>query len=265
MTKDLDTLGPAEVATYLERLGYLEKPTPTEPVLRALHRAHLLAVPFENLDIARGVPIRLDPAALYAKVVTRRRGGFCYELNGLFAELLRAIGFRVTLLSAGVAHEAGGYGPAFDHLALRVDLEGPRLVDVGFGDSFRDPLRLDTAEIQEQRDGAYRIVAAGDDRILVRVGPEGERAQYRFNLVPRALSDFSALCLFHQTSPASHFTRGRICTRATPTGRVTLSERRLIRTDRGDRVERALSDEGAVSEALWTEFGIHLDPPKVGG
>jgi N-hydroxyarylamine O-acetyltransferase len=207
------------------------------------------------------VPLRLDPAALFAKIVTRRRGGFCYELNGLFAELLRALGFRVALLSAGVAHEAGGFGPDFDHLALRVDLDRPWLADVGFGDSFREPLRLDTVEVQVQRDSAYRIVADGDDRLLVRLGPDGERPQYRFGLAPRGLADFAGMCHFQQTSPLSHFTQGRICTRATRAGRVTLRERRLIHTRRGHRVERELADEFAVSGALRTHFGIRLDPP----
>ena len=85
-----------------------------------MHRAHLLAVPFENLDIHLGRPISLDQDALFGKIVTRRRGGFCYELNGLFALLLRELGFEVTLLSAGVARADGGFGPEFDHLTLLV-------------------------------------------------------------------------------------------------------------------------------------------------
>jgi N-hydroxyarylamine O-acetyltransferase len=250
----------SDVNSYLERIGYRGERAPTEAVLRELHLAHLYAVPFENLDISRGIPIQLDSAALFAKIVTRRRGGFCYELNGLFAELLRALGFAVTLLSAGVGHETGGFGPDFDHLTLRVDLDTPWLVDVGFGESFREPLRLDSEEIQAQGAGGYRIIRDGAHRLLVRRGIDGEKPQYRFSLEPRALPDFAGMCLYHQTSPLSHFTQKRVCTMATPEGRVTLSGRRLIVTRSGTREEVELADEEAVASALWTYFGIELDP-----
>src|SRR4029078_1950800 len=95
--------------------------------LRALHLAHMLAVPFENLNIGMGWPIVLDEAALFDKVVARRRGRFCYALNGLFAALLRNLGFQVTRLSAGVARPDGGFGPEFDHLNLVVGCPHPPL------------------------------------------------------------------------------------------------------------------------------------------
>src|SRR5262245_1877300 len=168
---------PSDADAYLARIGYQGERTPSEAALRELHLAHLYAAPFENLDISRGVPIQMDPAALFAKIVTRRRGGFCYELNGLFSELLRALGFGVTLLSAGVGHETGGFGPDYDHLTLRVDLGTPWLVDVGFGESFREPLRLDSEEIQAQAAGSYRIIRDGAHRLLVRRGSDGEKPQ----------------------------------------------------------------------------------------
>src|SRR5262245_30849131 len=108
------------IQAYLDRIDYHGPLDPTAETLRALHIAHLLAVPFENLNIGLGWPIVLDQAALFEKIVLRRRGGFCYELNGLFAALLRALGFDVTLLSAGVARATGGFGPEFDHLTLQV-------------------------------------------------------------------------------------------------------------------------------------------------
>src|SRR6266540_1131840 len=104
-----------DIQAYLCRIHYRGGLAPTAAILRELHRAHLLTVPFENLDIHLGRPILLDQEALFDKIVTRRRGGFCYELNGLFALLLRELGFDVTLLSAGVAHADGGFGPEFDH------------------------------------------------------------------------------------------------------------------------------------------------------
>src|ERR1700692_3852675 len=109
---------------YLKRLSYHGSLEPTHRTLQALHEAHLLAVPFENLDIHIGRKILLDEGALWAKIVEQRRGGFCYELNSTFAWLLRTLGFQVELLSASVANEAGGFGPEFDSPKLLVSLSG---------------------------------------------------------------------------------------------------------------------------------------------
>src|SRR2546422_9120029 len=147
-----------DIAAYLRRIGYTGPIVPTLETLREIHRAHLLAVPFENLDIPLGRPIVCDEDTFVRKIVERRRGGFCYEMNGAFAALLRAIGFRVTLLSARVPQPDGSDGPEFDHLTLRVDIEEPWLADVGFGDSFMEPLRLKTGIEQEQEARRVHIV-----------------------------------------------------------------------------------------------------------
>src|SRR2546427_8621834 len=122
---------------YLERinypLNYRRSLAPDAETLRALQVAHLLAVPFENLSIHAGQPIILEDDALFTKIVENGRGGFCYEANGLFAALLRALGFNVAMLSAEVANAEGEFGPNFDHMALMVMLEQRWLVDVGFG------------------------------------------------------------------------------------------------------------------------------------
>ncbi len=149
-----------DVGAYLARIGYSGPPTPTLETLQGLHEAHYRTVPFENLDIALGRPIRLEETALFEKIVVRRRGGFCYELNGLFAALLRALGFRVTLLSAGVmSSRRREFGPEFDHLSLRVALAEPWLADVGFGEAFCRPLLLDVRDEQQDPCGVFRIVA----------------------------------------------------------------------------------------------------------
>src|SRR5918911_3762110 len=151
-----------DVEAYLERIDYRGPLEPTAETLRRLHVAHLLAVPFENLSIHAGEPIVLEDGALFDKVVARRRGGFCYELNGLFAALLRELGFNVGMLSAAVARREGGFGPEFDHMALLVTLEERWLADVGFGDSFVEPLLLDERGEQRQGPPAYRILPHGD-------------------------------------------------------------------------------------------------------
>jgi N-hydroxyarylamine O-acetyltransferase len=245
------------LAAYLERIGYSGPVSPDEETLRQIHRAHLLAVPFENLDIAWGKTIEVNQEAFVRKVVERRRGGFCYELNGAFAALLQALGFRVTLLSARVAREDGSYGREFDHLALRVDLEQPWLADVGFGDSFVDPLRLEAGLEQDQTVGRFRIEQAGNALRLERRRVDGEwTPEYRFSLEPRRLEEFEGMCHYHQTSPQSSFTQKRVCSLATPKGRVTLSDMKLITTSEGGRAERLLESDADWRAILADHFGI---------
>src|SRR5215212_6141818 len=156
------------ITAYLDRIQDGGSRDPDAGTLRRLQVAHLLAVPFENLSIHWGEPIVLDDEALFDKVVARRRGGFCYELNGLFAALLRALGFQVTMLSAAVARADGTFGPDFDHMALQVTLEERWLADVGFGDSFRDPLRLDERGEQPEGTKAFRIDEDNGHLLLLR-------------------------------------------------------------------------------------------------
>lgn len=247
---------------YLQRLNYHGPRACDVDTLRALHQAHLLAVPFENLDIHRGRPIALEEAALYDKIVRQRRGGFCYELNGLFAALLRALGLDVKLLSGRVM-ENGEFGPEFDHLTLLVQLEERWLADVGFGDSFRAPLRLDEPNEQVQHGVAYRLSNSGEQwTMLRRLANQEWEPQYLFTLQPHRLADFAGMCLYHQTSPASHFTQNRICSRATPAGRVTLSDMRLIITTNGQRQEKMLKTQDEYARALEEHFGIDLTKSK---
>lgn len=245
-------------ARYLQRIGYHGSLSPTAQTLSALQQAHLLSVPFENLDISLGRPIELDETALFEKIVQRRRGGFCYELNGLFAALLRDLGYSVTLLSAQVAHKNGGFGPPFDHLALLVTLEEPWLVDVGFGDSFRAPLRLESLREQVQAEGSYRLIQEGSLWTWYQQDGTDWQAQYCFTLQPHTLAEFIPMCRYHQTSPQSHFTQGRVCTLATEDGRVTLSELRLITTVGHERHEQVLAGEDEFHVLLQQRFGISL-------
>jgi N-hydroxyarylamine O-acetyltransferase len=246
-----------KVAAYLDRIQYSGTVTPNAETLRNIHRAHLFAVPFENLDIGWGRVIRVDQEAFVHKVVEQRRGGFCYELNGAFAALLQALGFRVTLLSARVPRADGSDGPEFDHLTLRVDLEEPWLADVGFGDSFVDPLRLAVGLEQEQDGRWFRMVEAGEYLRLERnEGGTGWKTEYLFGLEPRRLEEFAPMCHYHQTSEESPFTQKRVCSKATPEGRITLSEMKLISTRNGLREERLLPSEEEWRTLLWEHFGV---------
>lgn len=248
-----------DVDAYLKRINYNGPREVSAETLRALQVAHLMSVPFENLSIHSGESIVLDENALFTKIVEQRRGGFCYECNGLFAGLLRALGFDVVMLGAGVAHATGGFGPIFDHMALMVTLDERWLVDVGFGDSFLEPLRLDSRADQVQGTRSFRIVDQ-DDYLVVMLRNDNEdwQPQYRFRLQPYTFPDYDEMCRFHQTSPESHFTRNVVCSRATADGRITLSGMRLITTSGPQRVqdERTLSSREEYDRILRDQFGV---------
>ncbi len=249
-----------DLPAYFQRVGYGGAVERTLETLRALHRAHLLAVPFENLDIGLKRPIVLDEEKMVEKIVTRRRGGFCYEMNGVFAAALRQIGFRVTLLSARVPNQQGEIGPEFDHMALRVDLEQPWLADVGFGrEGFFEPLPLEEGIETTQRSVTYRLRRQGERWLAEhRRSDQDWGLLYDFTLIPRRLEDFAGMCRWHQTSPQSPFTRGRLCSRLTLEGRITLSGLKLIVTKNGQRTERDLAGEEEFQAALLEHFGLIL-------
>ena len=256
----------AALTAYLDRIGARRPAVLDAAALGALHLAHQRTVPFENLSIHLGEPISLDEAGLIAKIVTRRRGGFCYELNGAFALLLEGLGAQVTRAAARVYDGEGRLGPLFDHLALVVRLpdgSGPWLADVGFGAHSSYPLRYDGRDAQDDPGGRFVLADAPDGD--VDVAKDG-KPQYRIERRERALADFVPTCWWQQTSPDSHFTWSTICSRLTGDGRISLSGRTLIRTSDGTRTEEDLGADDAVLAAYREHFGIVLDRvPVVAG
>lgn len=252
-----------DLLEYLARLHYIKPLEPDAQTLRGLHLAHMLHVPFENLDIGLRRPIRLNQQALWEKLVLQGRGGFCYELNGMFAWLLKQVGFQITYLNARVYGDADRLGIDFDHLALLVQIPGQAgrwLVDVGFGDSFNEPLEFEQPGEQVQGLRAYRLeqVLSGFD--VWQKNYQGVwKRQYFFDLQPRRFpADYEAACTYHQTSPASSFTRGTIISRATPNGRVSLEDGWLILTENGQRSKRRLRDQNEYDALLNQYFNITL-------
>ncbi len=245
-------------ATYLQRIQYSGALTPHADTLRALHRAHMFTVPFENLSIHSGETIHLNVPWLFDKIVTRRRGGFCYELNGLFGWLLTELGFRVELLSARVARPDGQFGQEFDHMVLLVHLEEPWLADVGFGDSYLEPLRLNERGEQNDPAGKFRIAELDGGLIMEEWVEDKFEAQHLFTLIPRQLADYEMMCHYQQTSPESTFTKKMICSKATPNGRITLSGNRLIHTRHGEREKIDLTGSEEINTSLKAHFGITL-------
>jgi N-hydroxyarylamine O-acetyltransferase len=251
------------VDAYLKRIQFSRPVKPDVQTLHELHRAHMLHVPFENLDIALKRPILLNEEALWNKIILQGRGGFCYELNGLFARLLQEIGFDVTYLNARVFNREGKLGIDFDHLVLLVHIPGRPgrwLADVGFGDSFNEPLSFEGPELQEQGRRAYRLEAMQEGNATWQRNYDGSWERHYFfdhrsHIFPE---EYESACTYHQTSPQSSFTRGSIISRATSEGRVSLEDGWLIITNNGLRTERAVTSRDQHNTLLNYYFRIVL-------
>lgn len=227
--------------------------------LTRLQHSHLLHIPFENLDVMRQMPIYLNVDTIYAKVVARRRGGYCYELNGLFNELLVELGYDAHLVAATVSKPSGEWAKADTHAAILVDLDSPYLVDVGFGAATpRMPIPLDGSERSDDVGAVYRTVQVDTTHYdLIRKSGTAERTLYRFSTVHKNLIDFHEGCVYNQVSKESTFTHKDIVTIATPEGRNTLSDNVLTKTQNGDAVTSTLSAEEKTS-VLANMFNIRL-------
>jgi N-hydroxyarylamine O-acetyltransferase len=248
---------------YLERIGVNVVPKePNVKALRMLQKRHLLSVPFENLDIHWKRPIILDTNLFFEKIVEKSRGGFCYELNGLFNELLLSLGFRSCLISARV-FDGNDYGPEYAHAAIKVAINDDEyLADVGFGDFTTEPLGFSLGSEQHDPNGIFTI--RRHDKEFLEVAKrdgKGWKSEYIFQDTPRQLSEFSGMCDFQQYSPSSHFTKGKICSMLTESGRKTLTEKSYIVTAGKDRSETQVAIEPEFLAILKREFGI--EQPKV--
>ena len=244
---------------YLRRIGIEDSELPANAAsLKLLQKKHLLNVPFENLDIHWKRPITLDTAKFYEKMVGDGRGGFCYELNGLFNELLRKLGFQTRLVSARVSDGKGGFGAEYDHLAIIVTIgELEYVADVGFGAFTAHPLRL-VADLEQEDEIGTFVIRRFDDGCLEVAKKDGERwqSEYIFKYFGRALEEFAEMCRFHQTSPESHFTQGKVCSLMTENGRKTLTDKKFIETRNGEKKETEVNSEDEFNQILAREFHI---------
>ncbi|MEV4443054.1 arylamine N-acetyltransferase [Streptomyces sp. NPDC049577] len=247
-----------DVDAYLERIGAKRPERLDLAALAHLQERHIMSVPFETIDFNLGIPIRMGEDVL-DKVVRRRRGGGCYELNSAFATLLRELGFSVHMLPGRTLHngQEALLGWFYGHMVLRVDLaDGPYLVDVGFRWASRKPLRMDLREVQQDENGAYRIVDTPEGDVeLVHNGVHRIRLETR----ARDLGDFVPTLWFFSTSPDSPVTGGSVwASLITPTGRVSLLDRTLTRIENGERFKEVLDDEAFIP-AMRRWFGMEID------
>ncbi|GAA0592793.1 arylamine N-acetyltransferase [Virgibacillus siamensis] len=248
-----------EIDKYLQRIGIGNTKGIGLETLSQLQLQHMLHVPFENLDVMHHIPIPLDVETYYKKIVLNQRGGFCYELNGLFNWLLQNLGFKSHFISGTINRPDGSWAKNGSHATQIVNLDQAYLVDVGFGDSARVPIPL-TGETREDISGVYRAIKLREKIFdLQRKENEYEwNTLFRFDITPRKLTDFDEACHFNQTSSKSHFTQKEIVSLATLDGRMTFSGNSLIATHHGEKQKTTVSNSKK-SSVLEQYFGIHFN------
>lgn len=246
-----------KLAAYLDRIGYNGPVAPDLATLKAVHRAHHFAIPYENLDVQLGRPVVTDPAIAYDKIVTRRRGGWCYEMNGVLGWALGEIGFSVTRMMAGVRREQDGDIAISNHLILRVDLEdGPWMADVGFGDGPLDPYPIAAGRIAG--DFPCRLEAMDEGWWRLHNHARGGAPSFDFQVAPADEQAMADRCHWLQTDPASGFVQNAVVQRHQP-GRLLLLRGRTLRTlTATDAADRLITDAEDYVATLNADFALDL-------
>lgn len=239
---------------YFARTGYRGPREATLGTLRGLHRAHLLTIPYENLDIHLGRPLTLDPDSTFTKLVDERRGGWCFEMNGVFGRVLETLGFDVRYLSAAVGRATRGWRAQGNHLVLLVRLDRPWLADVGFGDGFLTPLPLEPGTYS-QGFLQYRVERDGP-RWSVHSHEFGGAEGFDFTLTPRTLDQFGAQNHELQTSPESGFVKATVCERFVSNGLVMLRGAVLREVRAGGVTTHTVRDAAEYEQVLRERFDL---------
>ncbi|MEU2127147.1 arylamine N-acetyltransferase [Streptomyces sp. NPDC018352] len=262
-----------DLDAYLARIGWTGERRPTSDVLRSVHRAHALGIPFENLEPVLGSAPSLALADLEAKLVRGGRGGYCYEHNTLLAAALTALGFRITLLCARVVVGAGpGDIRPRTHMLMLAEVPGeatPYLADVGFGSpgALLEPIPLVAGAELHDAPRRHRLVNTPHDGPLARWELQAHSAdgawesQYAFTLEPFEAPDYEVINWHIATNPRSPFSHRVYAQRTTADTHFSLNGRTLTVTALdGTREERELADGDEVLRVLAADFGIHLPP-----
>jgi N-hydroxyarylamine O-acetyltransferase len=252
-----------DLAAYLERIGFSGEARPDLATLRALHRAHLAAIPYENLDVQLGRRVTPDPVAAFDKLVTRRRGGWCYEMNGVFGAALQAIGFKVTRLAGGVLRAVAGDSVTGNHLVLLIDLAGqPWIADVGLGGGTLEPYALAAGPLSISGYD-FRLEGAGDGWWRFHNHRNFGATSFDFQLTPADPEVLAAKCDWLQSAPESIFVQHLIVQRFRRDEALQIVDRTLHRVT-ASRVDKTLigsADE--LVEVLGADFGLDLPEAAV--
>jgi N-hydroxyarylamine O-acetyltransferase len=254
-----------ELSGYLARLG-IDAPERTDAAgLAAVQRAHRLAIPFENLDILLGQGINLAPDALFDKLVTRQRGGYCFEQNRLLAEALDAMGFQLRPLMARVWHYGPTETPGRTHMLLLVTLSRrPWIADAGFGGGYAPPMPLVADRIAKDGGVRHKLRRDADHGwMLERDGGEGWQPQYSFTEDMVHQADIAMANHWTATAPESRFTTSAVLSRVLPDGGVSLIDRRLTLRRAGGGVNREISGAEDYRAVLAESFGLALSEEEV--
>ncbi len=256
----------SQLDAYLQRIGLARPRRPTADALIRIHRAHIDTVPYENLAIQLGRPIRLDADALFEKIVVERRGGFCYEQNHMLALALEAVGFNVRRVLGGVARATAGDDNWFNHLPLLVRAgRGEYLADVGLGVGFRDPLPLreGSHRVGVFNFGLWRIDGApgGADRWRCSIDPRVQDLSVDFETAARAIGDFESKCRELSTAPDSPFVKTLTVQRPGARATAVLRARTFTVYDPAlpeGRSVRLIEEAEEFAALLGGDFGLAL-------
>ena len=251
-----------DLDAYFSRIGYDGPRTPTLDTLKAIHYAQAVSIPFENLDVLAKRPIHLHLASLQKKLVTDRRGGYCFEVNALFAAVLKELGFDVTTLIGRVRWMAPEeVDTARSHMLMRVELpEGPFLADVGFGGlTMTGPIRFETGAEQETPHEPRRLLEHEDGLELQAKIGDGWVSIYRFTPEPHRRTDYEVASWYTSTHPSSIFVQFLIAGRPQEGKWLSLFNREFkIRGLDGKAETRVLDSADEIADVLDRYFGIVL-------
>ena len=254
-------LSPAQADAYLARIGMPRPTTANLATLTQLHRAHLMAFTWEALDAFMAWPNTPTPQAAFAKMVEQRRGGWCYEMNGLFGAALAALGFRVTRLCGGVDREKLGDLAIGNHLTLRVDLDQPYLAEVGVADAIVEPVPIATGPIH-QRGFAFSLSALPNGWLRFHNHPRGIARSFDFHPTHADEATMAATHAWLMQDPGSPFTNALAILRHTPHGYVALQNTRLRHVTATEDTEHTISSPDELAETLATTFNLAIPQPR---
>lgn len=250
-----------DLDAYLERIGYAGEMRPDHATLAGLHLAHATHIPFENLDVLLGRPIRLDLPSLQAKLVAGHRGGYCFEHNLLFAAVLRKLGFAVTQLAARVRYRTTLLLPR-THMLLLVHADrADWLADVGFGgEGLLLPVPFGAGQPVRQFAWTYRVIEQGGPWVLQSLRDGNWQDLYAFTLEPQEQVDYELASWYTSTHPNSRFVQMLTAQLPTPAVRYVLRDRELTQ-DRGETVTtRTIARDEELLDVLAGTFGLRMEP-----